>query len=517
MALRENKKKTILAEKISTLLNAAPTNIVSDEESEDTKAKVVERYEESDDSDDVTKRSKIRKENVQFLDELDKRYEGKKVSRKDIYEEVREDNSDYEEFDSMEEESADETNNYMDVENEDEDLSDENEEEELTEESEDEDEQDVDKDNPLYRERNRDANFKTMSATNVKEEIEKGQCIQSQLRLWESLLEMRIKLQKCLTNSNQMPQYDIHKSFRNDMDFMKRTNEAKSKLTLLLDNMLNLQTTLWKQFPETKSISIYGKKRERDEYNDKDESTEDPMDEEIPSDTDDEEEKEANEEECDKNAEDSDETNIENNECVPKKKFKFADYEKILAKRHKSYVNYRNSIISKWNDKTRVTTGKLNKGISQTTLKQIEFALSDKVKLHKRTQLKRSEYVTVGKSLPVSNEDDRRVQEYDPEIYDDDDFYHQLLRDLIEYKSSDITDPIQLSKQWIQLQNMRSKMKRKIDTRATKGRKVRYNVHNKLVNYMAPITVYDTWTDSAKNELYNSLFGKIKSVETIEH
>lgn len=74
MALRENKKKTILAEKISTLLNAAPTNIVSDEESEDTKAKVVERYEESDDSDDVTKRSKIRKENVQFLDELDKRY-----------------------------------------------------------------------------------------------------------------------------------------------------------------------------------------------------------------------------------------------------------------------------------------------------------------------------------------------------------------------------------------------------------------------------------------------------------
>lgn len=75
MALRENRKKTILAEKISSLLNAAPTNIVSDEESEDTRAKVVERYEESDDSsDDVTKRSNIRKQNVQFLDELDKRY-----------------------------------------------------------------------------------------------------------------------------------------------------------------------------------------------------------------------------------------------------------------------------------------------------------------------------------------------------------------------------------------------------------------------------------------------------------
>lgn len=449
-----------------------------------------------------------------------RRYEGKKVSRKDVYEEAHEGNDDYEELDSMEEESMDETNDYMDVENEDEDLCDENkeEEEELAEGSEEEDEEDVvDKDDPPLYGGDKDANFKTISATNVKEEVEKGQCIQSQLRLWESLLEMRIKLQKCLTNSNQMPQYDTHKSFRNDTDFMKRTNEAKSKLTLLLDNMLNLQSTLWKQFPETKSISIDGKKRVRDEYDDKDESTEDPMDEEIPSDTEDEGEKETNEGESNKNAKDSDETNIENNECVPRKKFKFADYEKILAKRHKSYVNYRNSIISKWNDKTRVMTGKLNKGVSQTTLKQIEFALSDKVKLHKRTQLKRSEYVIVGKSLPLSSEDDRRVQEYDPEIYDDDDFYHQLLRDLIEYKSSDITDPIQLSKQWIKLQNMRSKMKRKIDTRATKGRKVRYNVHNKLVNYMAPITVYDTWTDVAKNELYNSLFGKIKSVETIEH
>ncbi|XP_035730521.1 protein AATF-like [Vespa mandarinia] len=512
MALRENKKKTILAEKIGNLLNAAPTNIVSDEESEDTKAKVVERYEESDDSEDITKQSKFRKQNVQFLDELDKRYEGKKVSRKDVYEEAHEGNNDYEELDSMEE---DETNDYMDVENDDEDLSDENKDEELTEGS--EDEEDIDKDNPLYRERDRDANFKTMSATNVKEEMEKGQCIQSQLRLWESLLEVRIKLQKCLANSNQMPQYDTHKSFRNDTDFMKRTNEAKSKLTLLLDNMLNLQSTLWKQFPETKSINIDGKKRGRDEHDDNDGSTEDPMDEEIPSDTEDEQEKEADEDETNKNGEDSDETNIENNECVPKKKFKFADYEKILAKRHKSYVNYRNSIISKWNDKTRVTTGKLNKGVNQTTLKQIEFALSDKVKLHKRTQLKRSEYVIVGKSIPLSSDDDGRVQEYDPEIYDDDDFYHQLLRDLIEYKSSDITDPIQLSKQWIKLQNMRSKMKRKIDTRATKGRRVRYNVHNKLVNYMAPITVYDTWSDIAKNELYNSLFGKIKSVETIEH
>lgn len=170
-------------------------------------------------------------------------------------------------------------------------------------------------------------------------------------------------------------------------------------------------------------------------------------------------------------------------------------------------------MIQKWNEKTRIISQNANKNAVLTTLKQIEFALSDKPKLRKRTQLKRSEYKIIGKPSVEEDQDGRRVQEYDVEIYDDDDFYHQLLRDLIEHKSADVTDPIQLSKQWIQLQNMRSKLKRKIDTRATKGRRIRYNVHNKLVNFMAPITVYDTWTDLAKNELYNSLFGKIKPVE----
>lgn len=53
-------------------------------------------------------------------------------------------------------------------------------------------------------------------------------------------------------------------------------------------------------------------------------------------------------------------------------------------------------------------------------------------------------------------------------------------------------------------------MKRKIDTRATKGRKIRYTIHSKLVNFMAPYT-QETWTDEAKNELYSSLFGQIKN------
>ena len=35
---------------------------------------------------------------------------------------------------------------------------------------------------------------------------------------------------------------------------------------------------------------------------------------------------------------------------------------------------------------------------------------------------------------------------YDAEIFDDSDFYHQLLRELIERKTSDVKDPLEISR-----------------------------------------------------------------------
>lgn len=50
-------------------------------------------------------------------------------------------------------------------------------------------------------------------------------------------------------------------------------------------------------------------------------------------------------------------------------------------------------------------------------------------------------------------------------------------------------------------------MKRKVDTRSTKGRKLRYTVHTKLMNFMAS-NDQSPWSEEAKQDLYNSLFGK---------
>ena len=64
--------------------------------------------------------------------------------------------------------------------------------------------------------------------------------------------------------------------------------------------------------------------------------------------------------------------------------------------------------------------------------------MSDKTRLVKRTQLKRTAYDILG------NETDQ--EDHNVEIFDDDDFYHQLLRELIERKTAGVTDPISLGK-----------------------------------------------------------------------
>ncbi|KAL8199175.1 UNVERIFIED_CONTAM: hypothetical protein K2H54_036205 [Gekko kuhli] len=42
-------------------------------------------------------------------------------------------------------------------------------------------------------------------------------------------------------------------------------------------------------------------------------------------------------------------------------------------------------------------------------------------------------------------------------------------------------------RQWLAIQKLRSKIRKKVDRKASKGRKIRYHVHSKLVSFMAPI------------------------------
>lgn len=277
---------------------------------------------------------------------------------------------------------------------------------------------------------------------------------------------------------------------------------------------ITLQNFLLKSFPETKSLSSKKQgsetKLEIDKPEDDEEIPSDTDNEEIPSDTDAEDDSPSKQVEA-----------LKNMSKPQTKKRKLEEYEKEITTSHKSFKTFRDTTIQKWNDKTRLATAaNIKNQPTNTILQQMSYILSDREKLIRRTQLKRSEYDIVGYRKPVEvNKDEidetnpvtrgrKDDDEYIPEIFDDSDFYHQLLRELIECKSADISDPVQLSRQWIALQQMRSKMKRKVDTKATKGRKIKYVVHNQLVNYMAP-EKSTTWTDDSTNELYSSLFGKM--------
>jgi len=76
----------------------------------------------------------------------------------------------------------------------------------------------------------------------------------------------------------------------------------------------------------------------------------------------------------------------------------------------------------------------------------------------------------------------------DPEIFDDLDFYHPLLKDLVERKQIDV--PVGLW-EWTKQRKGTGKSAVK-DTRASKGRKLRYHEHEKIQNFMAPVQV-GTW------------------------
>ncbi|XP_014228857.1 protein AATF-like [Trichogramma pretiosum] len=534
-----SKPKKNVGSMLKNLWDPTPNLTFSDDEAEETKAKVADFDEELELPDDYKtgpSSSKLRKRNADLLGDIDRRYRGKKVSSKQIFQQSSDessgkddDNDDDGSIDLSNDEgdgsivSGDEDNendggddddqsdssseNIQQESDDDNDSSgnkefaegsyDENS-DENSDENEDDDELDESRDysNPLLRERKKD--IVLVKPSDLREEIYKGNCIKEQLNIWENILQMRILAQKVLNTSNKMPQHDVYPTFASNEEFKKKSEETKSKLRAVLNNLLSLQTELLNNFPETKNL-LSGKRKANDEDNN------DEDDEEIPSDFEGEEiesedhsEEEISEEKSEKKTD----------KQPPKKKMKLSDYEKVLAKNHKLLKEYREPIIQKLNDKTRVATGVISKDRKLSVVEKIDFAFSNRDKLVKKTQLKRSDYEIIGKSSPtVEDNDGRRTEEYDAEIFDDYDFYHSLLRDFINSKLSDTTDPNQLTQKWIELDKMRSKMKRKIDTKATKGRRLRYNVHQKLVNWMAPIPD-NMWTDNGKDELFSSLFKK---------
>jgi protein AATF/BFR2 len=145
---------------------------------------------------------------------------------------------------------------------------------------------------------------------------------------------------------------------------------------------------------------------------------------------------------------------------------------------------WRDETLTKWSDKVKAASGlPVNtkfKVLNQTITQQLRENLTDRERLIERTRIKRGTFNVLGKNVLV----DEMREIIDADIFDDLDFYHPLLKDLVERKSLDI--PID---SW----NRQVKTKVNVkDTRASKGRKLRYHEHEKILNFMAP-TAAGAW------------------------
>uniref|UniRef100_A0A8C1LW88 Apoptosis antagonizing transcription factor n=1 Tax=Cyprinus carpio TaxID=7962 RepID=A0A8C1LW88_CYPCA len=528
-----------ISQQLEDLLNPLPNFVdPEDDQDEETKAKVIEKFDEGGDDDEEPLSGHLRKRSSVILADGDRRYRGKATSRKDLQKELdgSDDDDDDEENgmldkymecikdDDDEEEDEDDDDEDGDDDEEDEKEQDDDEEDlngddssqmsslvskmkgtdfmkltegmdDLGESEEDEESADSEGDSEEGSEDEKEDEeeetaLRTFSQEKVDEEVEKGKAVKNQLALWDQMLERRIKMQKALVTANQLPQPQTFPEFksRGGTEYAEALKNSHKALKALQRSLLELQDQLLYQNPETRAISqgkTWGASssvKDNEEIN-----SEDDM-------------------------ETGDDGQVEEQEAVrngpPKRKLEMAEYPNFMAKRFAAFLPYRDTTLQKWYDKTRLTTGKSKKGFGafdRNILTQLEQVLMDKERLVRRTQTRRSEYRVLGKPEPTTPEIDSSITEgeaaelalkanvhlkdLDEEIFDDDDFYHQLLRELIERKTSatDPNDQVAMGKQWLAIQKLRSKIKKKVDTKASKGRKIRFHVHSKLMNFMAPI------------------------------
>lgn len=521
-----------------------------DDDDEATKARVIDPFDEDDGGvqDDVAaKLSELRKGSSFLLSETDRRYVGKPVSRKQLLIEMEaedegddddeeeqedeqeqqdediEEETDGEEYEESEEGSDDQQQDDSMIEEKENDMINRKAEHEellsqddnasvtfpqgldlhkltdgiddlgVSDEDDDgnndgeEDAEDSDEGNSSDGSQLDDGMVHTFSKEKVDEEVEKGKAVKNQLALWDQLLEGRIKLQKALVTANQLPQRQTFSEFKSKggAELAAELKNSHKALKALQRTLAELHDQLLYQNPETRLVSL----------------GQDEDQEEIMSSGDEDGEGKA-----------------------PKRKLEMAEYPDFMAKRFATFQPYRDTTLQKWHDKTRLTTGHRSKGFGafdRNILSQVEQVMLDRERLLRRTQTRRSEYHILGKAqtptAPVKYGEEEEQQllkanthlkDLDEDIFDDDDFYHQLLRELIERRTSasDPNDQVAMGRQWLAIQKLRSKIKKKVDTKASKGRKTRFHVHSKLVNFMAPVD-HCAMSDEARSELYRGLFG----------
>ena len=312
-------------------------------------------------------------------------------------------------------------------------------------------------------------------------DVEKGKAVKRQLQVFESLLDTRIKLQKALQAANLYTAASHEGASGGDEDHTAVASAEKSCLELIESLLSVRDDMLARDIPEYHSNASQ-RKRKYDQLE----------------------------------VEDIELSEVWSDVCAPRE----------------SVATWRTTVLSKWAGRVSASSGAAgNKGFKALgrldnptfgVVAQLDEAKSDREKLLKRTQIPRYRASTSG---------DADMEELVAETYDDGDFYSELLRELIDSRTLDSVgggetpgDVVSGGARTAATRNAQHEEQRRrqlasrngvpVDTRASKGRKLRHHVHEKLQNFVAPDTTVVKWHDAQIDELFGSLLGQ--SVRIVE-
>ena len=158
-------------------------------------------------------------------------------------------------------------------------------------------------------------------------------------------------------------------------------------------------------------------------------------------------------------------------------------------------------LVQKWYSRAQVNSSLLNKKLSkknvplstlqQPILTQVYKTLENKQLIETRSHQKREVFRVLGKPLDTIDE------KLDFQIYDDRDFYQGLIKDMLStnVESSDLQEvlaegenAISLTQEYLRKREKMKKFieKKKKSNKISKDKKLKYIIHDKLVNFMVP-------------------------------
>ncbi|CEG01860.1 Apoptosis-antagonizing transcription factor,C-terminal [Ostreococcus tauri] len=181
---------------------------------------------------------------------------------------------------------------------------------------------------------------------------------------------------------------------------------------------------------------------------------------------------------------------------------------------YRAFASYRDSTCDRWHRKSTVSVGGTSSGgslkaFNQSISQQVSSTMRAPTRLIEKSQpAKRAAPARLGEKRYVYVDDNGETgvnadgldegEAREVELYDDVDFYEQLLKELLESgNDAGITDGQTVVKQ--------TKRRKNVDRKASKGRKLRYHVQEPLVNFTQANDVeIPAWAERVFAQLFAS-------------